>query len=67
MIVAYDNSAQKFVDSLNMQTMPQHGYVFRNNRWEWPDVLSGFWQYRTWWGGPLVSTGVIFNVGKNTK
>jgi len=54
----YDNSAQKFVDGLNMKTMPQYGYVFRNNRREWPDVVSGYWQYRETWCGPLVSTGV---------
>lgn len=57
MIEAYDHTAQNFVDALNMKLMPQLGYVFRNDRWEWPNRMTGFWEAHDQWNEPYVSTG----------
>ncbi len=51
------NGAQDFVNALNAKLMPQFGYVFRNGRWEWPNQLTKFWEARSRWNDPLVSTG----------
>jgi hypothetical protein len=51
------NEAQRFVNELNMQIMPKFGYVWRNNRWEWPNAMTKQWEARSAWNEPLVSTG----------
>lgn len=51
------STAQRFVNQLNMQIMPQLGYVRRNGRWEWPNIYSGFWDARSKWDAPRISTG----------
>lgn len=42
----YDFTAQNFVDALNEKEMPLFGFVHRNNRWEFSNVFSGYWEYR---------------------
>lgn len=51
------SKAQEFVNALNAQIMPKFGYVYRNGRWEWPDLCTGYWHARGKWDLPLVSTG----------
>ncbi len=55
------SDAQRFVNALNAKIMPQFGYVFRNDRWEWPNRLTKSWEAREVWSGPLVATGEMID------